>query len=377
MMGLFVAVPPLRATRFEASLPIAGRDLFLARALSIMAIVWLPAMAGAAAAAIFWGLSAVAVRALIVATLCTLAAGALQSLRVRELAAPKWTLVAFCALIPAAVMYVDHHRTSALIPAFCALAGIALLARTWSVVPKSFELAPAKPRAGDGPARPARPARAVSPRFVWLPVLRSVFTIPYTYFLFPLLVVLVGQWLTICFWIVFAWLIARNNTLWLRPLPIRPRVLLIAMVAPILLVLAGGYFAGFHFGRHPRPVPVLAIQALDLGALLGWALAVVLVTALGDWRRLTHISRKVRLIVFGVLMGVPFVGGIGGSVLLHGVDPLHLAALRLAAALPDNAGIAMALVLAVLGALWLAIEKVFAEGDYADKPRVQKDEYFA
>jgi hypothetical protein len=71
------------------------------------------------------------------------------------------------------------------------------------------------------------------------------------------------------------------------------------------------------------------------------------------------------------------VGGIGGSVLLHGVDPLHLAVLRLAAALPDNAGIAMALVLAVLGALWLAIEKVFAEGDYADKPRVQKDEYFA
>ncbi len=38
---------------------------------------------------------------------------------------------------------------------------------------------------------------------------------------------------------------------------------------------------------------------------------------------------------------------------------------------------AMALVAAVLGALWWAIEKVFAEGDYADKPRAPRQEYFA
>jgi hypothetical protein len=170
---------------------------------------------------------------------------------------------------------------------------------------------------------------------------------------------------------------ARRTTLWLRPLPVRTRTLLIAILAPILLALSLGYAGSFRLHLNPKPVPTLQILILDLGALLGWALAVILVTALGDWRRLTHISRKVRLIVFGVLMGVPFVGGIGGSVLLHGVDPLHKAVLRLAQALPDSLALAVALVAVVLAALWWALEKVFAEADCADKPCVQKDEYFA
>jgi nitrogen fixation-related uncharacterized protein len=313
-----------------------------------------------------------------VAALCTLAGGAAQSTRIRELTAPKWGFIAPWVLIPLTGMYLARHRASALIPAACAVAGIALLARTWSVVPKSFELAPAKPRAGDGPARLVSPAAAVSPRFVWLPVMRSVFTAPNVMFLGFLVFFATGTLrLALCMWIVFGWLMARRTTLWLRPLPVRTRTLLIAILAPILLALSLGYAGSFRLHLNPKPVPTLQILILDLGALLGWALAVILVTALGDWRRLTHISRKVRLIVFGVLMGVPFVGGIGGSVLLHGVDPLHKAVLRLAQALPDSLALAVALVAVVLAALWWALEKVFAEADCADKPCVQKDEYFA
>jgi hypothetical protein len=40
-------------------------------------------------------------------------------------------------------------------------------------------------------------------------------------------------------------------------------------------------------------------------------------------------------------------------------------------------GVAVALVAAVLAALWWAIEKAFAEAEHTDKPRAPKDEYFA
>lgn len=161
MVSLFVAFPNVHATRFDASLPIVGRDLVLARALSIMAMIWLTALAGSAAQAVSWGHSPVPVSAPIMASLCTLAAGVLQSIRGRELAAPKWTIFPLWLLIPFTGMYLEHDRMKALIPALCALAGIGLLAREWSVVPKSFQLAPAKPRHRDA----RRGSRGVRPTF--------------------------------------------------------------------------------------------------------------------------------------------------------------------------------------------------------------------
>jgi len=372
-MGLFVAFPHMHATRFNASLPILGRDLILARALFLMAMVWLPAMAGAAAASMFSGHSAVAGRALMVAALCTLAAGVVQSIRVRELAAPKWVYFPLW-FIPGAAAYLEQRGARFLIPASCALAGIALLARAWSVVPKSFELAPAKPRHGDGPARPALQTGVASPRLVWLPVLRSVFTVPYSVMLaFLVFFGLGGRRLALSPWILVVWMMARLGTLWLRPLPIRPRALLITMTAPILLALAGGYFAALY----PGPIPALPVQVLDLGALLAFGLAVVLAIELVDWRRLSHISIKVRTSVGVALMVVCMVGGFTGFGLMHGADPLHAAVLRLAQALPDSVALAMALVAAALAALWWALEKVFEEADRANKPRAPRQEYFA
>jgi hypothetical protein len=378
VMGLFfvvffVAAPPLRATRFYAGLPIAGRDLILARIFSIMAVVWLPALAAAAAAAAFSRPSLAVVGPFVVAALCTLAAGVAQSIRVRELAAPKWTLLPLLIFTLEASLFLVQYRATALIPALCALAGIALLARAWSAVPKSFELAPVEPRHGDGPSRPALQTSVQSPRVLWLPMLRSVFTARYSMMLaFLLFFASASQRLVLCFWILIVWLTARQNTVWLRPLPIRPRALLTAMVAPVLLAIVVGYFGGLHLSWHPRPLPALPVQVLDLGALLGWALAAVLVSALVDWRRLSHISLKVRLIVGGALMVISLVGGLAW----RGGDPLHIAMLRLAQALPNSVALAIALVAAVLAALWWAIEKVFAEAEYADKPRAPKDEYF-
>ena len=47
-MCWFQSLPNVRATLFQAGLPIRVRDLFLARILSLFAAVWLPVAAGAA-----------------------------------------------------------------------------------------------------------------------------------------------------------------------------------------------------------------------------------------------------------------------------------------------------------------------------------------
>jgi hypothetical protein len=92
---------------------------------------------------------------------------------------------------------------------------------------------------------------------------------------------------------------------------------------------------------------------------------------------LSHISIKVRTSVGVALMVVCMVGGFTGFGLMHGADPLHVVVLRLAQALPDSVGVAMALVAAVLAALWWALERVFEEADRANKPRAPRQEYFA
>jgi hypothetical protein len=57
-------MPQRRATRFEAGLPIEARDLLLARTLSLMALVWIPALSGVAGIVVVQGFSAAAAKPL-------------------------------------------------------------------------------------------------------------------------------------------------------------------------------------------------------------------------------------------------------------------------------------------------------------------------
>ena len=371
---LIVTIPTVRATRLYASLPIAGRDLLLARALSILAAAWLPALSGAAAAALFSRPSPAVVGPFIVAALCTLAAGLGQSIRVRELAGPARALVVLWLLTLYASLYL-LYRATALIPILCALAGVALLARAWFAVPKSFELAPTKPRIWDGTLHLALPDGVFSPRLVWLPVIRPVFTLGYAMGICFLFVgARKGYWIPNCFWILVVWGLAHHSTLWLRPLPIRPRAWLVAMAAPVLLPLAWGYFCGLHYPRHPQPLPAFPIQVLDLGALLAWALVVVLAIELVDWRQWSHVPVKVRHGVGAVLMLVVIVG----SAYSPSDNPLHDAVLRLAQALPNSVTVAFALRCRGARRALVGHRKgITRKASSTDKPRAPRQEYFA
>jgi hypothetical protein len=362
--ALFVAMPHRRATLFEGVLPIPARSLFLARAISIVTSIWLFATAASLSIAIFSGSSVAARITLATAGLCTLAAGVLLSIRVRDLAGPGWTLAVVYLCFPLSFL-LDH--ISALLPPICALAGIALLAGTWRAVPRSFQISAGKP-AGD-PAALGLPATSLSPRLAWWPVIRSVFSIPYAFYsIFYAFAAVPRLWLSGVFWIAAVWLGTRPNIRWLQTLPVRPRPLLATIVTPLLLLSAAGYFARLHIGRHPKPAPALSVQVFELGAMLAWELIVLLLCVAWDWRRLRQISPKGRLVGLLTTIALPTLGGF--LTFFYG-DPLHSAVLRAAHALPGGLA-AAALSAALLTVLWWALERVFSEAEYTDKPRAPK-----
>jgi hypothetical protein len=138
----------------------------------------------------------------------------------------------------------------------------------------------------------------------------------------------------------------------------QPRVVLWTVLAPIFFTLALGYFASFHFGRHPPPVPQLGGQVLNLAAMFAWALLVVLFIALFDWRPLRHVSLVKRRILLALLLGGPIVASYAAMYLLP--EPVEMgllpnALLRLERALPGGLPVVIACAAIPLAALGWAL----------------------
>jgi hypothetical protein len=382
--GVFLCRPHQRATRFQAALPVAGRQLFLARVSLMMAMLWLPAIACGAAVLISGGFANSALAPMEIATVCTLSIMAVQSVRVRELNGPMWLLYALFLIPGMGLQLVASPHAAIPVVATCAALAVALFLRNWRAVPKSFQIAPVGVSADAAPVGHAKAKSGGEPATVWLPILRSVFSWQYGMWLwFLFLAPKSVTWIGSCgFSLAALWGIARQRTGWVQALPIRPRVVLWTILAPVLLTLALGYFVGFHFGSHSRPVPEVRDQVLNLAAMLGWALLVVLFLALFNWRRLRHVPLVIRRGLLGLLLGVPIVGSLTVLMLLSKPATMAAAALipdallRLSRVLPGNLPAVIAFAALPLAALCWAVDRVFEEAEYADKPRAPKDDPF-
>jgi hypothetical protein len=119
-------------------------------------------------------------------------------------------------------------------------------------------------------------------------------------------------------------------------------------------------------------VPALSIQVLELGAILAWQLAVLLLCAVWDWRRFRLVSPKGRTIGLLTTVAVVVLGGLLVFLLGRNVDPLHSVLLLAAATLPGGSAVAVALIAAVLAVVWWALGRVFSEGECTDKPRAPR-----
>jgi hypothetical protein len=378
MMGLFSGMPHRRATRFEAALPIEARDLLLARTLSLMAMVWIPALSGAAGMVVVRGFSALAVKPLAVGALCTLMAAVAQTAWLKELAGPQWILYPPLFFIPVAGPLMEEHPVP-LVPPLCALAGVGLFVWAWVAVPRSFRLSSTGLKAHRAAGQAKRPAPLAA--FRWAPVWRSVCSWQYVFVVTMMgFQTLGGQWLLTPFWLLIVWQGSRAKTRWLWALPVGGRALLWTIIGPILAAHVLGYLASFGAHRHaPLPVSDPRVVVVTLGAILAWVMLAILFCVLVDWRGFARIPRAILNTVFLSLFAIWCLASFAALYFArHDAATWTRDALaQLGRTAPMGLPALIAAAAAVLIALYWAVEKVFSEPDFADKPRVSQPDAFA
>jgi hypothetical protein len=353
--GALACRPHERATSFEATLPIAGRQLFLARMSLIMAIIWLPALFGGAAILISRSLAKEVLTVAAMAAIATLAVMALQSVRVQLLCSPHSLLLVFFPVMVFIVAFTALSDFVAPAPALmvCLPLSAALFLRTWRAIPKGLLIAPEAVA-----VRPTRGHAGGEPVVPWLAILRSAF--PWGIGAFsPVLFwsAMTGSLVFVCcIGVNIMWMASRPRVRWACVLPVSPRVVLSLVIGPVLVVTAGGYLAGrrYHAVEDPR------FLILHVAAIIGLTLLFVLFNALFDWRRLRHVRLAVRVGLFSPMFPVL-------AIVVCGFCHVELATFLpgVSRALPGNLAAAVAVAGIALAALYWAVERVFAEAEYA------------
>lgn len=249
-----------RATLWEAALPIPARQLFLARALSRAAMVWIPVIVCGSMSLILKGVE----RSLIVATLnggvmLTLAILLPQAVRVQELVIPWWVVAAIWAAVAAAGILAWWLLPAAVAFAIFALASIGVFMRIWLALPLSFQTAPLEA------ASIRKIRRSRSRAFPWMPVLRS-FQWTGLGFL-PMIVMSAGMnnWLFGSVFGVFVMESARPRMRWLDSLPFSHRARLLMNLIPAVVIAVGGTALGPSFAIDNYPVGVGNARSLADG----------------------------------------------------------------------------------------------------------------
>ncbi len=341
---------------YEAALPIAGRDAWLSRVLSLLALIWLPL-----SIAIALGLPPLPL--LQAGAVYTLLVLAVKCIRIRELEVPRWLRTAgFRVAILAffAGPYIAKRLKSAnwfvLPPAgsvltVCALAGVALFWWGWTTVPKSFQIAP--PESGL-----LRRSETQEPsKFTWAPVFRSIYGRPMLLvILFLLGNIVFGLLWTASLVVGGVQVQIRGQCRWLLALPISFRNLFGWIAIPQTAAVVAGCLAGIFIDTgHPlSPTARLVEMAAELAVLYG----MIFLSELSAWRRLS----KLRAARWGVwILWTPFaVGAVAPAVALPDTNAIQ----RLAGVLPANWWqLAVILVIPVIVTYWLA-EKAFREQEY-------------
>jgi hypothetical protein len=246
---MFYLKPQRRATLWEAALPIPARQLFLARALSRVAMVWIPLMACGCLTVLLKGAERSSVGTTVACGAgLTLAILLPQAVRVQELVISAWLVAVIWAAVAAAGILTWWLLPAAVTLALFALASAGAFVKIWLALPQSFQTAPFEA----ANRREMRRGRS-GPALPWWPVVRSYAWTSLGFL--PLVVMLPGIWLFGCVFGMFAVEASRPRTRWLDSLPFLHRTRLLINLLPAL-VLIGGAASGLHFAKDIYPVSV-------------------------------------------------------------------------------------------------------------------------
>jgi len=255
-------------TPLQASLPVTVRQVFLSRMLSMLAVLWLPVLAGLATLTVLKDPIASDLPLDLWSVVTCVVLG-MQCLAVRGITLRAWMifLAATTGMFSDAISPFFSGSpawTEMLALGFCWVIGVALVLRTWQVVPNSFQLAPPKN------VSVTLPAGSVTSAPSWKTPLRIVVRTRGLESLVPFAVILL--YVSNPLWYIFLgfqWPGIRQRIRWILPLPIPPRILLAIVMLPTLVGLCAGYEVHLHLPWTPLPgFRGLAVRrAQDVSAL--------------------------------------------------------------------------------------------------------------
>jgi hypothetical protein len=263
-----------RTTAFYVSLPISGRQLFLAHMVSSLALIWTPSLAAAAVAPFcgpeshFYAMSLLMFSS--AATLCFLI---LHSAALSELKAPSdmtWiagSVLFIISICQTPIMEITQEiGATVLISALLILSAI-LFYFIWRKIPRSFLLTQSKPDAYPVPTDAVRMTKRNYQ--AWKPLARSMlFGVFPLFCVLTLLILLFYTWgasIPIVAWTLFAWAGIKSQGDWLEPFPVSRNIIRLMLLAPMFLVILAGYALGIWIhgseqGLTSRP-PQLSLPA--------------------------------------------------------------------------------------------------------------------
>jgi hypothetical protein len=259
-------------TEFEAALPIAGRSLVTARLVSMLAGLWLPAVAMILETLLLRGWREAVPLVAVMPTL-TLVLLSLQSWRISQWGAPRWTFWGLAVFL-FANFWLEGYPHGGVVAIISVVACALLVIRLWFVTPKGFQIAHAKPSRIDWSklrrlfetapkevsptvsSTAANPPVTKSWRPLWWPAWRSIttgFTFMYAAFILPMAAAQITLG-TGALFMIFA-KGAGTRLEWLAMLPVsRRRMLLMLMVPWVCVVSAMSLWSTRYFATdsgHP------------------------------------------------------------------------------------------------------------------------------
>jgi hypothetical protein len=241
----------IRATPFQVSLPVSGRQLFLARMLSILVLLWAPAIVAAIIVAAFRDSrgSPVVMQLLGTASAATLIILLGQSIRIQELETPLKSRFLLLFFIPLFILpLVGGRGAIILVLAICLTASAIVFVYIWKNIPQSFQIA--RPEAAPAAFtenksitfKYAHRHRALL--LTWLPLFRSIYYWRTILWILFMSVLTINSWLSSPMFMLFLWTDIRKRIRWISSLPISMSAVFSVCVLPILLAVLLGSIVG-------------------------------------------------------------------------------------------------------------------------------------
>lgn len=345
-----VGIPEFRSRSdvYKASLPVEGRDQWLAQIVSLLALLWLPALAALAAAYVGGGDPALFLQGASVWTTFVLA---VQRYRIREFSAPAWvsigSLAAFASLV-GILTGIGALPPARMVFAISGSLSAALFLSCWLSVPRTFQITALRASASF-----QRSLRAPV-RQVWSPVLRTVYHWKTAFWLLFIL----GQFAmgptTIAFLSLPMFLVLpREPERWLASLPVARSTIFRFRAAPVVAGVCAAFIAQIFIDPTPQ-TPRTRMAGLAVTLMLVFLL--FFLSEFPGWRRLSRVRMWIRFVP--LLAWIPAVFAAQKLVALFDVTIAQLAS-----ALPANHALfALTLLLPLAFLYWLA-ERTFGESE--------------